>query len=229
MIRINREEGRDSNYRRLKISSSNYRLNPEIENDILTQVNRLAAELGQVWTINPVGIPRAIVERRIRDNMIGSFSSFVSSRFRSSVVISSSFLLFLIKETNPLATSAIQLLAQEMMREPSDGARAIPWLKCGSKAFRACGSNRKNLGRNRGTIFCFSLRRVSSLPFKNNVACIIERWLFLLYFHCQLTDRQCFSALLFIYITTRAVIQYVIIILRVAGIESIKFLNKKKK
>jgi len=167
MIRINRtshrEESRHRNYRRLKISSSNYRLNPEIGNDTLTQVNRLAAELGQDWTTSPVGIPRAIAaERCIRDNMIGSFSSFLSSRFRSSVVISSSFLLFLIKETNPLAASTIQLLAQEMMREPSDGTRAIPWLKCGSEAFRACGSNRKNLGRNRGAIFCFLLRLLAA-------------------------------------------------------------------
>jgi len=191
----------------------------------LTQVNRLAAELGQVWTTSPVGIPRAIAaERCIRDNMIGSVSSFLSSRFRSSVVISSSFLLFLVKETNPLA--ARYNYWRKKWWEPSDGARAIPRLKCGSEAFRACGSNRKNLGRNRGTIFCFSLRRVSLLPFKNNIVCIIERWLFL--FHCQLTDRQCFSALLFIYITTQAVIKYVVVILRVVGIESIKFLNKKK-
>lgn len=61
----------------------------------------------------------------------------------------------------------MQLLAQEVMREPGDGARAIPRLKSGSEALVcAYSSNRKNLGRDRAATFCFSLRRVSSLFFK---------------------------------------------------------------
>ena len=75
------------------------------------------------------------------------------------------------------------------MRESGDGARAIPRLKCGSEALvRACGSNRKNLGRDRPATFCFALRRVSSLLFEkmNNAAYVIEHWLFL--FHYRISN-----------------------------------------
>lgn len=48
----------------------------------MIQASRLIAKLGQAFRC-PAGMPRAITaERYVRDNMISSFSPFLSSRFR---------------------------------------------------------------------------------------------------------------------------------------------------